>query len=449
MPNGQEIISALNNPSNPYGQIRLKGVFFHHGEEYYPIKILFIPTDKHVETTVLDYGDLLLIDREYSTSEVATVVQNLGERHEITISPFKIVLPRGYFRNLEEDSSKIGAEYGGYSPLSEFESKHLRHYRSYPKSTFRQWPTRTYLFQFQYDPTYSTAYSRKSSQPLPVKNEIPLLPDYHSAIRWWLGNDFDYLNDGKIIFYLPDVRARISDIKIAKDEFIVKSESRLAKIGDLRGKYYVSYERMSPDIGDLDFSKPCHIAIKEDVQRIYVILYDKNTPSNIIDYRDYNLRYSREDDLDIEYEESNIEYWLVSGESADIEFKLEVEDKKTDQFIESVCSFSNTYGGRIFIGVDDNGNVKGLDENQIAKYQQRMPDWIRNWIEPQPQATIEVVDVRGKALIMVTVPKGNDQPYNYRDHGVYIRAGATDRIATRDELVLLMPGDTKQPFSSY
>lgn len=439
MQKGQELIYALNNRANHYDKIRLRGAFFHHKDGYYPIKLLILPTNEHFESKILDYGELLLVDQVSSVSEISSLVMKFGNLHEFEISQHRIVIPRGYFSDLEEDQTKISQEFGGYASLSDYERKLLKYTRSYPKSTFRQWPTKTYLFQCRVESDFNNAYSKKSSNPLPVISGLPLLPDYYSAISWWIGNDLDYLNDNKIIFYLPDFRARITDVVFAKNEFIIKIEPKLTRSEDLRGKYFVSYESLTPDFGDIDFSKSCNIAIKERVQRLYVVLYDINNPISQVDFRDYHLRSSREDELDIEYAESNIEYWLTAGENEGIEFKIEVEERKTDQFVESVGAFLNTDGGRIFIGVDDNGNIKGLDEGQIKKYQQRIPDWIRNWIEPQAQVKIEVVQVREKAIIVVTMPKGTNPPYNYRDHGIYIRAGATDRIATRDELLLLIP----------
>lgn len=44
-------------------------------------------------------------------------------------------------------------------------------------------------------------------------------------------------------------------------------------------------------------------------------------------------------------------------ESENIEFKA----KLTDEIYKEVIAFANTDGGVIYIGVDDNGNVVGID----------------------------------------------------------------------------------------
>jgi predicted HTH transcriptional regulator len=91
------------------------------------------------------------------------------------------------------------------------------------------------------------------------------------------------------------------------------------------------------------------------------------------------------------------------------------------------------------LGVDNEANVKGLDEAQIKRYKVRILDLIREWIEPQAQIHMKTAEALGKKLIIVSIQKGDDPPYNYKDHGVYIRANATDRIASREELIQLKP----------
>jgi len=275
-----------------------------------------------------------------------------------------------------------------------------------------------------------------------LKKDLPIFPDHQAAIKWWLGKEFLYLRDWTIVFYLPDFSARIKHIRFAKDRFIVEVEEGILKVNDLGNKFYIDYENIPSETGEIDFSNNNWIQINDSVRRFYILIYDKKNPAiKIIDYRDYNLKdpYGKKKDLDIEYEEENIEYWISKGENEETEFKLEIDDKCKKKFLETVCSFSNSNSGRIFIGIDDNGNVKGLDENKIEKYFKKIPDLIRNWIDPQVKANIEIMEYRGNKIIIVGISKGDNPPYNYKDYGVYIRAESTDRIATRDELLSLIP----------
>lgn len=431
----EELLQTLNDRKNQYlKKILLKGVFFLFENCCYPINFFFLPNDeKGNKPKELNYGDLLLIEDRIDVDNLKELISSLGKETELKILSYKIKIPKGYFRDIEEDSAKIIQQYGGYSPLSDYERKLLRETCSFPKSLLRQWPCKTYLFKFQVENDCNNLYHKKLWEPLPLKERLPAIPDYRNAIEWWFGKELFYLNDWIIVFYIPDFSARIKKVKFAKDDFIIDIEAGILAVDDLVGKYYLEYENISPETGKIAFSETNKIRIKDKVGRFYIVIYNKKEPSVRIDYRD-------REDSDIEYEEEDIEYWVTSGESEDVEFKLETENDKTDkEFLETVCSFSNTYGGRIFVGIDNNGNVKGLNETQIERYQKKIPDLIRKWIEPKVQQKVKVAELREKKVIMVSITKGSSPPYNYNDHGIYIRAGSTDRIATRDELLSLIP----------
>ena len=441
----EELLYILNGRKNQYSKkILLKGVFFLFNGFYYPIKLFFLPNknDQSNEPKEFNYGNLLLAEEWIDVERLKEIVNLLVEETELEVLSCKIKIPKGYFRDIEEDSTKISQQFGGHSSLSDFERKLLKDSRSFPKSLLRQWPSKTYLFKFKIENDCNNLYHKKSWEPLPIKEGLPAIPDYHTAINWWLDKELSYIQDWIIAFYLPDFSARIKKVKFSKDSFIINVEAGILAVDDLAGKYYIKYENISPETGEVAFSENNKIQIKDKVSRFYIVIYNKKDSSVRIDYRDYDWRhlYQDRESLDIEYEEENIEYWVARGEDEEVEFKLELENYKTDkEYLETVCSFSNTYGGRIFVGVDNNGNVKGLNETQIERYQKKIPDLIRNWIEPQVQPKIEVVELREKKIITVRIIKGGNSPYNYKDHGIYIRAGSTDRIATRDEVLSLIP----------
>lgn len=61
-------------------------------------------------------------------------------------------------------------------------------------------------------------------------------------------------------------------------------------------------------------------------------------------------------------EVNDLQYLINQGEGLRIEFK-DARDSVPASFYETVVSFSNTDGGTILLGVDDQGKVNGIDEN--------------------------------------------------------------------------------------
>lgn len=93
----------------------------------------------------------------------------------------------------------------------------------------------------------------------------------------------------------------------------------------------------------------------------------------------------------------DIEKFLKSGETELVEFK-ESFDKKT---IEIVVAFSNTRGGIIFIGVNNDGDVRGVS---IGK--ETLKDWgnrISQNTESSVIPEINVQNIKGKSIVIIQV----------------------------------------------
>jgi ATP-dependent DNA helicase RecG len=114
---------------------------------------------------------------------------------------------------------------------------------------------------------------------------------------------------------------------------------------------------------------------------------------------------------------------LSEGESYTVEFK-ERADKSLSL---EVCAFANASGGRIFIGVDDNGHVVGTDVSNDAR--SRVQDTI-NQIEPHLMVDIDILD----NIIVITVPEGSHKPYHC-SKGFYLRSGPNSQKLERNNII--------------
>ncbi len=56
---------------------------------------------------------------------------------------------------------------------------------------------------------------------------------------------------------------------------------------------------------------------------------------------------------------------IRDGEGLTVEFK-ECRDQINRDVYETVCAFLNRSGGHIVLGVDDNGNIIGIDADALA-----------------------------------------------------------------------------------
>ncbi len=109
------------------------------------------------------------------------------------------------------------------------------------------------------------------------------------------------------------------------------------------------------------------------------------------------------------------------------EFKV----KLTDKFEEEVISFLNTNGGNIYIGIDDKGNIVGINGN-IDLLQRTIKDRIKDNIMPSTLGLYDVVvlEENNKKYIKIIIARGSDDPYYIKGMGMtpdscFIRVGSS------------------------
>ena len=109
------------------------------------------------------------------------------------------------------------------------------------------------------------------------------------------------------------------------------------------------------------------------------------------------------------------------------EFKV----KLTDKFEEEVISFLNTNGGNIYIGVNDKGNIIGINGN-IDLLQRTIKDRIKDNIMPSTLGLYDVIvlEKENKKYIKVIIARGNERPYYLKGMGMtpdscFIRVGSS------------------------
>ena len=96
-----------------------------------------------------------------------------------------------------------------------------------------------------------------------------------------------------------------------------------------------------------------------------------------------------------------------------------------------VCAFLNTQGGYLLCGVDDKGQIKGVEQaEQVAE---QLESQLKSAIQPPVLFSVEVQQVENKQLLVVEVPAGKDIPYAFNSD-IYIRAGEQTQKADVDTI---------------
>jgi ATP-dependent DNA helicase RecG len=91
---------------------------------------------------------------------------------------------------------------------------------------------------------------------------------------------------------------------------------------------------------------------------------------------------------------------LQNGESITVEFK-ESKNKLNKDVFETVCAFLNRNGGELFLGVNDKGEVVGVDKEAIPQIKKDFATSMNNpqKMNPTFYLTAEEIEIDGKTIL--------------------------------------------------
>lgn len=127
-------------------------------------------------------------------------------------------------------------------------------------------------------------------------------------------------------------------------------------------------------------------------------------------------------------------------ECTDYDFKIMLEVNKPKSWLKSVSAYANGLGGSLFFGVNNDGEVVGLEN--IKTVGEKISELIKARINPIPNFELIPNELEGMQYLEVVVYSGTNTPYYYDSDGVkeaYIRFGDQTIIApnyTLNELIL-------------
>jgi predicted HTH transcriptional regulator len=108
--------------------------------------------------------------------------------------------------------------------------------------------------------------------------------------------------------------------------------------------------------------------------------------------------------------ESYLKKLIAGGENQQLDFKYCVSDSR--KIARTLSAFSNSDGGRILIGVRDNGSIAGIQSDEEIY----MVDTAAHiFCKPQINYTLKQHVTSGKTILEVEVIKGSTRPYKAQD----------------------------------
>ena len=127
----------------------------------------------------------------------------------------------------------------------------------------------------------------------------------------------------------------------------------------------------------------------------------------------------------------------AAGEGPYVEFKNRVP--KPARMAKEVIALANTRGGRILLGVDDDGTVKGVRDSSEEEFALRSA--LEEHCAPPVRVNIERIPITKKRdVILVQVPESEHKPHYVVEEGertAYVRVDEMSIEASREQIRLM------------
>lgn len=124
---------------------------------------------------------------------------------------------------------------------------------------------------------------------------------------------------------------------------------------------------------------------------------------------------------------------ISRGEDSRHQFKVNFTN--AESLAAEIVAFSNSEGGRILIGVADDGSVQGLTPHDIGRLNQVISNVCSQNVRPAVNPLTENIPHPNGTVMVLSIPEGVAKPYSDHRGVFWVKSGADKRPATsREEL---------------
>ena len=120
---------------------------------------------------------------------------------------------------------------------------------------------------------------------------------------------------------------------------------------------------------------------------------------------------------------------IAEGEHQQQDFKFEISDAR--KIAKTLSAFANTDGGRLLVGVKDNGKIAGV-RSEEERYMVEAAAQL--YCTPQVNCEMQAFMVEGRCVLVVTIPESGHKPVYAKDESgrnlAYLRIADENILAT-------------------
>jgi ATP-dependent DNA helicase RecG len=126
---------------------------------------------------------------------------------------------------------------------------------------------------------------------------------------------------------------------------------------------------------------------------------------------------------------------IDKGEDSRTQFKKDINNAV--QLAQEMVAFSNSKGGFIIVGVDDDANITGLDSSDIRRLNQLISNSANENVKPPITPFSEIIKVGDKKVLVIEIKEGVNKPYCSAEGIYFTKVGSDKRKISQEELMRL------------
>ncbi|MGD0960985.1 MAG: RNA-binding domain-containing protein [Methylomonas sp.] len=124
---------------------------------------------------------------------------------------------------------------------------------------------------------------------------------------------------------------------------------------------------------------------------------------------------------------------IANGEDSRRQFKANISSPNS--LAAEMAAFSNSQGGYLLIGVNNDGTIAGLTSEDIRQLNQDISNVATNNVKPAINPITQNIALPGGMVIVVTIAQGLSKPYMDAQGYIWVKNGADKRrVTAREEL---------------
>lgn len=276
----------------------------------------------------------------------------------------------------------------------------------------------------------------------------PLYPDVYHLVTHKLGIDLETQTGliGTVLLFLPNYQAKLSKVQIGTNNITLEINLGSAKLEEVIGKVFAQNE-----------TRTVHKDVRFDnqIQTVPIGMSPTQLEVCLLNIQDQELidqiwlravDVSTFSDID-ESDPRLVELLIQQGEGEQLEFKPgKLEDKDREELALTSVAFTNRSGGRVLVGVKDDGQITGCFENDVEN---RVTKFLVDRCDPPVKVRVYKLAVEDKPVYVIVVPESTNKPCAIKGRGFYIRHGSNDYPMSRVELDEIIENRQQFPYGRH